>query len=46
MKKLLLSVAILIVATLLLTLETSNDVDKSVSQDGVIKLESKLQSES
>ncbi len=46
MKKLLLSVAILIVATLLLTLEASKDVDNNVSQDGVNNLESKLQSES
>lgn len=46
MKKLLLSVAILVGATLLLSLENSKDVDNNVTQDELVKMESKLQSES
>ncbi len=46
MKKLLLSVAILVGATLLLSLENSKDVDNNVTQDELVNMESKLQSES
>jgi hypothetical protein len=45
MKKLLLSVAILVVATLILSQDNSEEL-KSGSQDNVVNIESKLQSQS
>lgn len=45
MKKLLLSVAILVGATLILSQDKSNDLNK-VSKDDVVNVQSKLQAES
>jgi len=45
MKKLLLSVAILVGATLVLSQDTSDDLDK-VTKDDVVNMQSKLQAES
>jgi hypothetical protein len=45
MKKLLLSVAILIGATLILSQDSSKDLD-NVSKDDVVNIQSKLQAES
>jgi hypothetical protein len=45
MKKLLLSVAILVVATLILSQDNSEDL-KNGSQDNVVNIESKLESQS
>ena len=46
MKKLLLSVAALMFATLLFSQDDSNDVQDDLTQDSVVKTEARFQSES
>ncbi|WP_460218387.1 hypothetical protein [Psychroserpens sp. MEBiC05023] len=46
MKKLLLSVAALMFATLLFSQDDSNDVQDDLTQDGVVKTEARFQAES
>ncbi len=46
MKKLLLSVAALLLATVLLSLDDSNNVKENITQDDSLKVEKRLETES
>ena len=46
MKKLLLSVAALLLATVLLSLDDSNNVKENITQDNSLKVEKRLETES